>query len=156
MPDEQVVALPMPEELPAELRTTIEQLAEEGVTVDFERRRVEVRGIVLLDRMNAGYPIEYLLVTNGGFAKLDPGIEAFSVQHNHMGISIANAAKHKLVGLLAAKLAPDGVYVGELMVLGTIKGSAWDTGQGNLEASAVADKFWSMYQARTEIRAEIA
>jgi hypothetical protein len=69
--------------------------------------------------------------------------------------SIANAAKHKLVGLLAAKLAPDDIYVGELMVLGTIKGSAWDTGHGNLDASAVADKFWSMYQARTEIRAEI-
>jgi NADP-dependent 3-hydroxy acid dehydrogenase YdfG len=93
-----------------------------------------------------------VLITNGGFARIDVNVEAYSAKANHMGISIANAAKHKLTGLLSAKLAADGIYVGEVMVLGTVKGTAWDTGNGTLEASAIADKFWSMFQDRSEIR----
>jgi short-subunit dehydrogenase len=92
-----------------------------------------------------------VLVTNGGFGLLDPAIEAAAVQWNHMGLSVANAAKRKIVALLAAKLKPDGVYVGEVVVTGTIKGSAWDSGQGNLEGATVADKFWKLAQTRTEI-----
>lgn len=97
-----------------------------------------------------------VLVTNGGFGLFDPKVEAFAVQVNAMGVSIANAAKHKLVGLLAEKLKPDGIYVGELMVLGMVKGTAWDSGNATLEPSAIANKFWEMYRARTEIRAQIA
>jgi NAD(P)-dependent dehydrogenase (short-subunit alcohol dehydrogenase family) len=97
-----------------------------------------------------------VLVTNGGFGLFDPKVDAFAVRVNAMGLSVANSAKHKLVGLLAEKLKSDGIYVGELMVLGTVKGTAWDTGNGTLDASVVANKFWDMYRARTEIRAQIA
>ncbi len=97
-----------------------------------------------------------VLITNGGFGLIDANTEAFSVQANYMGISIANAAKHKLAGLLAAKLKPEGIYVGEVMVLGAIKGTAWDSGNATIEASAVADKFFSIFQSRTEVRTQIA
>jgi NAD(P)-dependent dehydrogenase (short-subunit alcohol dehydrogenase family) len=103
------------------------------------------------------YPNEAaVLVTNGGFALLDSNTEAFSAQGNYMGISIANAAKHKLVGLLSAKLKGDGIYVGEVMVLGAIKGTAWDSGNATIEASAVAEQFFSIFKKRTEVRTQIA
>jgi enoyl-[acyl-carrier-protein] reductase (NADH) len=91
-----------------------------------------------------------VLVTNGGLALLDAKIDAMAVQYNAMGLAIANAAKHKLVRLLAQKLKPDNVYVGEVIVQGTIKGSAADQGNANLEGATVADKFWEIYRARRE------
>jgi len=96
-----------------------------------------------------------VLVTNGGFGLVDPQIDAIAVQTNAMGLALGNAAKHKLVGLLAAKLKPEGIYVGEVMVLGTVKGTAWDSGNATIEASAVANKFWEMYRARTDSMAQI-
>jgi NAD(P)-dependent dehydrogenase (short-subunit alcohol dehydrogenase family) len=98
-----------------------------------------------------------LLIINGGFGYFDPQMDAAGVQFNAMGISVANAAKHKLAGLLAKKLEPDGVYVGEAMVLGTIKGSAFDGGQPNtIPPSKVADKLWDLYRARARVTVEIA
>ena len=96
-----------------------------------------------------------VLVTNGAFGLFDTNVDAFAVKANAMGLSIANSAKHKLVGLLAHKLKPEGIYIGEVMVLGTIKGTAWDSGNATLEASTVADKFWEIYQARTEAMAQV-
>lgn len=97
-----------------------------------------------------------VLVTNGGFGLFDPKVDAYAVQANAMGLALANSAKHKLVGLLSEKLKSDGIYVGEVMVLGTVKGTPWDSGHATLEASAVANKFWELFQARTEIWAQIA
>ncbi len=94
-----------------------------------------------------------LLVTNGGFGKIDPQVDAVGVQYNAMGLSLANAAKDKLVGLLAAKLKPDNIYVGQVTVNGTIKGSAFDRGSANLEARVVAERFWAMYRERKDTRA---
>jgi NAD(P)-dependent dehydrogenase (short-subunit alcohol dehydrogenase family) len=97
-----------------------------------------------------------VLVTNGGFGKIAPAADAAGVQFNAMGLSLANAAKDKLVGLLSKKLEADGVYVGQVMILGTVKGTAWDQGNATLAPSAIAEKFWSLYQTRTDVRAEIA
>ena len=96
-----------------------------------------------------------ILVTNGGLGYADPKVDAVGVQWNAMGLSVVNAAKHKLVGLLSQKLAPDKIYVGQIMVLGSIKGSAFDSGQATIDAATVAGKFWDLYKARGEIRAEI-
>lgn len=63
----EVAPLPVPEDAPDAILTLVEELAREGVTVDFENRVVEVKGVILLDKMMAGYPIEYLVVTEGGF-----------------------------------------------------------------------------------------
>ena len=76
-------------------------------------------------------------------------------RHEGAGLALANAAKHKLVGLLAERLKGDGVYVGEVMVAGTVKGSAWASGSA-LDASAIANKFWALYQARSEVRARVS
>jgi NAD(P)-dependent dehydrogenase (short-subunit alcohol dehydrogenase family) len=97
-----------------------------------------------------------ILVTNGGFGLVNPQVDALAVQVNAMGLAMANSAKHKLIGLLAEKLRPDGIYVGELMVLGTVKGTAWDSGNATLEPAAIGNKFWALYRARADIRAQIA
>ena len=96
-----------------------------------------------------------VLVTNGAFADINPQMDEFAVSSKAMGIALANVAKHKLVGLLAQRLKGDGVFVGEVMVAGTIKGSAWDRGTATIDASTIANRFWELYQARTEARARV-
>ena len=60
-----------------------------------------------------------------------------------------------LVGLLSQQLKADGVYVGEVIVTGPVKGTAWDNGSAKIEASGVAQKFWDLYSARTDTVAQI-
>jgi NAD(P)-dependent dehydrogenase (short-subunit alcohol dehydrogenase family) len=96
-----------------------------------------------------------VLVTNGAFGESTPMMDEFAVSLKAMGLGVANAAKHKLVGLLSQRLKGDGVYVGEVMVAGMIKGTPYDNGQG-IEASIVANKFWELYKNRSEIRARVS
>jgi short-subunit dehydrogenase len=96
-----------------------------------------------------------VLVTNGGLGYFDPSVDAMAVQWNAMGLSVANSAKHKLVALLAQKLKPENIYVGEVMILGAIKGTAFDNGQATIAASTVAEKFWDLYSARAETTAKL-
>jgi NADP-dependent 3-hydroxy acid dehydrogenase YdfG len=97
-----------------------------------------------------------VLVTNGAFGEINPQIDEYAIQAKAMGLALANAAKQKLVGLLAQRLKGDGVYVGEVMVAGTVKGTAWDSGNASLDGATIANKFWELYQARGEIRARIS
>jgi short-subunit dehydrogenase len=96
-----------------------------------------------------------VLVTNGGLGYFDPKADAVGVQVNAMGLSVANAAKHKLVGLLAAKLKPENIYVGEVMVIGAVKRSGSDAGPATVDPAAVAGKFWELYRARATVTAEV-
>lgn len=97
-----------------------------------------------------------VLITNGAFGEINAQMDAFAVHSNHMGMALGNAAKHKLVGLLAQRLEGEGVYVGEVIVAGMIKGTRWDTGHANLDGATVADKFWEIYQGRAEVRARVS
>lgn len=89
-----------------------------------------------------------LLVTGGGFAFYAEQADAAAVQFNSMGLAIAKAAQHKAVGLLTQKLKADGIYVGEVVVTGLVKKTAFDFGNANLEGAAVGEKFWELYQER--------
>jgi NAD(P)-dependent dehydrogenase (short-subunit alcohol dehydrogenase family) len=96
-----------------------------------------------------------ILITNGGFGELSPDIDAYAISINQMGIALGNAAKNKLAGLLSQRLKGDGVYVGEVMVRGTIKGTPTDSGN-SVEPARIADKFWELYQTRGEMLAGIS
>lgn len=96
-----------------------------------------------------------VLVTNGGLGLPDEQVDAAAVKWKAMGLAIANAAKHKLVRLLAEQLKPDGVYVGEVMVLASVKGTAWDSGSATLEAATIANKFWQIYTERRELSVKV-
>jgi NAD(P)-dependent dehydrogenase (short-subunit alcohol dehydrogenase family) len=97
-----------------------------------------------------------VLVTNGGAGFAEPQMDVLCAEWGMMGLGVANAAKHKLVGLLAAKLAGDGIYVTEIMVAGVIKGTSFDQGQmPAIEGSRVAAKYWELYTGRKELRTTI-
>lgn len=96
-----------------------------------------------------------VLVTNGGFGLPIDAVDEAGVTYNAMGLSVANAAKHKLVRLLATRLARDGVFVGEVMVTGTVKGTAFDQGNATLEPATLGEQFWKLYRERTERRVTV-
>lgn len=91
-----------------------------------------------------------VLVTGGGFAFYEPAIDAMAVQFQSMGLAIGKAAQHKAVGLLSAHLAPKGVYVGEVVVLGMVKGTAFDHGNATLDANDIAQRFWEIAAERKQ------
>lgn len=86
-----------------------------------------------------------VLVTNGGLGLFDPKFETMAVQWNSMGLAIGNSAKHKLIALLRERLRADEITVGEVVVLGLVKGTVWDTGNATVDPRDVADKFWEIY-----------
>lgn len=95
-----------------------------------------------------------ILVANGAFGEVSPEIDEYATNLHVMGVALANAAKHKLVGLLAQRLKGDGVHVGEVMIDGTIKGTP--TGGGNsIDPSVIAEKYWELYRSRGETRAVV-
>ncbi len=89
-----------------------------------------------------------VLVTGGGLGLYDPKVDAMAASWGAMGLAIGKAAQHKAVGLLNAKLAADGIYAGDVVVLGLVKGTAWDTGNATLEPADIAAKFWEIYTKR--------
>ena len=89
-----------------------------------------------------------VLVTGGGFAFYDPHVDAAATQFRAAGLAIGKAAQHKTVGLLSKALETEGVYVGEVVVTGLVKGTAFDSGNATLEPSTIADKFWELFTAR--------
>jgi len=91
-----------------------------------------------------------LLITGGGFAFYDPNVDAMATQYGAMGLAIGKAAQHKTAGLLHQKLKSLGVYVGEVVVLGLVKGTAFDTGYATLEPAAIAEAFGRLYAERAE------
>lgn len=95
-----------------------------------------------------------VLVTNGAFGDTTPQMDEYATRLNSMGLALANAAKFKLVGLLAQRLKGEGVYVGEVMVAGAIKGTPWESGN-SIEPATVADEFWALFQARGAVRARV-
>ena len=96
-----------------------------------------------------------VLVTGGGFAFYDPKVDAMATQWNAMGLAITKAAQHKAAGLLHAKLKPRGVFVGEVIVLGMVEGTALDQGGGGIAPDAIAAKFWDLFEARDAPTARI-
>ena len=94
-----------------------------------------------------------VLITNGAAGFIDPKMDEMNVQWGMMGLGVANAAKQKLVGMLAKKLEPDGIYVGEVMIAGTIKGTSFDQNNAmSIDSKDVAAKYWEMFTTRKDTR----
>jgi NADP-dependent 3-hydroxy acid dehydrogenase YdfG len=91
-----------------------------------------------------------VLVTGGGFAFYNPEVDKMATAYGAAGLAVGKAAQHKTTGLLRERLAKEGVFVGEVVVLGMVKGTAFDGGQATLEASDIAAKFWKLEQERSE------
>lgn len=128
------------------------------LTVDLAELRavLEVPVFSLLTAVRAALPDlraqsdSAVLITNGGLGLFDPQVDAVAVEWGAQGLAVANSAKHKLAGVLSARLKKENIYVGEVVVTGLVKGTPWDQGNATLEASTVAERFWQLYRARSE------
>ncbi|MFB4354263.1 SDR family NAD(P)-dependent oxidoreductase [Microbacterium sp. LS_15] len=96
-----------------------------------------------------------VLVVNGALGQHDDGIDAFAVSFGGDGVALECSAKTKLVGLLAARLRAGGVYVGEVVINGSIQGSP-HAGSTAIDPADVADRLWGMAGARVETHVLIA
>jgi NADP-dependent 3-hydroxy acid dehydrogenase YdfG len=97
-----------------------------------------------------------VLVTNGAFGEINPMMDGFALGAKAEGLALGNAAKAKLVGLLAARLKNEGVYVGEVTIAGVVRGTGPESpGVLTIDAKAIAETFWRLYKARTETRARL-
>ncbi len=45
--------------------------------------------------------------------------------------------------------------MGEVIVTGSVKGTAFDSGNATIEASTIAEKFWELFRARDTLSATI-
>ena len=97
-----------------------------------------------------------VLVTNGAFGDRDPRADAYAVALGAAGVGLGNAAKAKLVGLLAARLRDEGVFVGEVTIAGVVRGTgAAVAGMSVIEPSMISDAFWTLYRARRDNRMRV-
>ena len=77
-----------------------------------------------------------------------PALAAILLNVSASWLGLGNAAKMKLTRLLAERLRGDGIHVGEVMITGLVKGTAWDDGSATIEPDAVAAAFWDLYAKR--------
>ncbi|HEY2476171.1 MAG TPA: SDR family NAD(P)-dependent oxidoreductase [Candidatus Cybelea sp.] len=96
-----------------------------------------------------------ILVSTGGLGDVSPQVDQAAAALHMEGLALASAAKHKLVGLLAQSLKPEGIYVGEVMTFSTIQGTPGEVPANSVSPSVIADKFWGLYQSRSETRATV-
>lgn len=97
-----------------------------------------------------------VLVTNGAFGEINPMFDAFALAAKAEGLALGNCAKAKLVGLLAARLKNEGVYVGEVTIAGVVRGTGPESpGVPTFEAQKIAETFWLLYKSRNQIRARV-
>ncbi|HEY5304123.1 MAG TPA: SDR family NAD(P)-dependent oxidoreductase [Acidimicrobiales bacterium] len=95
-----------------------------------------------------------ILVANGAFGEHTSQADKFSSLLGADGVALENAAKSKLVGILAERLREFDIYVGEVMIAGSVKGTAMST-QTAIEPTEIAETFWSLVQTRDTTRARI-
>ena len=96
-----------------------------------------------------------ILVANGALGDNTSQADAYAKMLNNDGVALENAAKSKLVGILAERLRDDGIYVGEVTIIGSVKGTATAI-SGAIEPSKIADLFWSLTRSRDKTRVRIS
>ena len=96
-----------------------------------------------------------ILVANGALGDNTSQADAYAKMLNNDGVALENAAKSKLVGILAERLRDDGIYVGEVTIVGSVKGTATAIA-GAIEPSKIADLFWSLTRSRDRTRVRIS
>ncbi len=100
-------------------------------------------------------PSAAILVANGALGEPTSQADTFSKLLDNDGVSLENAAKSKLVGILAERLREFDIYVGEVTIAGSVGGTATATPTA-IEPAEIAETFWSLVKARDKTRVRIA
>jgi len=96
-----------------------------------------------------------ILVANGALGEASSEADSFAKYLNNDGVALENAAKTKVVGILAERLREFGIYVGEVTIAGSVAGTATASPTA-IKASKIAQKFWAMSEQRTSTRVRMA
>jgi NAD(P)-dependent dehydrogenase (short-subunit alcohol dehydrogenase family) len=94
-----------------------------------------------------------VLITGGGFAFYADQVDKMIVNWNAMDVAVVKAAQHKLTGILHHKLEADGIYVGAVVVLGMVRGTAFDRARdgSGIDPDALAEAFWKIATERNVV-----
>lgn len=92
-----------------------------------------------------------VLITGGAYGLDSDAINEAAIQNSALGLAVVKAAQHKLVKILSKRLEPEGIYVGEVVVMENVAGTPFDDGFATLTAGMVADAFWLLYQNRNPV-----
>ena len=95
-----------------------------------------------------------ILAANGAVGEDLPEINGFVTSAGLDGLALESAAKSKLLGLLAERLRDENVFVGEIMINGTIQGSPYATPTA-IDPADVAERFWEISTARVINREQL-
>lgn len=96
-----------------------------------------------------------ILISTGGLGEVSPQTDEAAASLHMEGLALSSAAKHKMVGLLAQSLKPEGIYVGEVMTFKTIAGTPGENASFSVDPAVIAGKFWDLYRSRSDIRATV-
>ncbi len=96
-----------------------------------------------------------VLVANGALGEASSQADALAKHLNYDAVALENAAKTKLVGILAERLRDFDIYVGEVTIVGAIAGTP-TAGPTAISPALVAETFWTMTQERTTTRVRLS
>ncbi|KAG7363125.1 short-chain dehydrogenase [Nitzschia inconspicua] len=86
-----------------------------------------------------------ILITGGGLSGYDQKVNQIAVNNSWMGLAFCKSSQRKLAGLLHARLKPDGVMVGTVIISGAVRvGGGLDV----TDPDDVATAFWEIHQSR--------
>jgi len=92
-----------------------------------------------------------ILVANGALGENTTEADGYAKYLDNDGVALENAAKSKLVGILAERLREFGVYVGEVTIAGSVAGTA-TAGASPIPSERIAEQFWALTRARDTTR----
>lgn len=92
-----------------------------------------------------------VMVANGALGEHTTEADSFAKLLDNDGVALENAAKSKLVGILAERLREFGIYVGEVTIAGSVGGTATQ-GPSVIQPDRIADQFWTLTQTRDTTR----
>jgi NAD(P)-dependent dehydrogenase (short-subunit alcohol dehydrogenase family) len=106
-----------------------------------------------LDDLKAS-PGAAILVANGALGEHTSQADGFAKLLGNDGVALENAAKSKLVGILAERLREFDIYVGEITIAGSVAGTATASPTA-IEPTTIADTFWSLTHTRETTRVRV-
>jgi NAD(P)-dependent dehydrogenase (short-subunit alcohol dehydrogenase family) len=92
-----------------------------------------------------------VLITGGGFAYFSDQVDKMAGEWGVMGLAMMKSTQHKLTRLLHFKLAPKGVFVGSVVVMGIVKGTAFDREGNGIDPDEIAGAFWKLASERQAV-----
>jgi NAD(P)-dependent dehydrogenase (short-subunit alcohol dehydrogenase family) len=92
-----------------------------------------------------------ILVANGSLGENTMEADTYAKALDNDGVALENAAKSKLVGILAERLREFDIYVGEVTIAGSVAGTA-TAGPSAIQPELIADRFWALTQSRDTTR----